>query len=486
MHNKNFISAVCFSLLSLGALLIALRTSLYNLGIQTLVTLEPGNLLFRSWSKSPPGVNFDVYVFNWTNPEDFANHSTKPILREIGPFRFTQTIEKVNATLHHNETMSYYRKRTFVFNREESIHDLDVNLTIPNPISMAIAHKARDWSFFPKKGLSLSLRHLTQNQIHVTKPAGQILFTGYDDPILNTANSLPLVGDIINMDKFAFFYKKNASATFDGIFNIGVGGDHPLGQVYNWNYQTHTEFYHENCSSFHGSAGDFFLRNRKDDVLELFHSDVCRTLYVDYEGNQTVRGIEGLKYVMGDHCLDNGTYIPGNECTCGEFCLPYGVIYATACKGNSPNYLSLPHFYKADPSFADKVIGMKPDSQKHDFYIIFEPTTGLPLDLTPRLQINILMQPISHISMYEDIPSILFPVLWFEQTLGMPSSSAFLVKIVLNSRDICLLVGILLIILGILLFLFLVYRIRKTDFCPQDHHKNFPKELVPLKGKESC
>lgn len=81
---------------------------------------------------------------------------------------------------------------------------------------------------------------------------------------------------------------------------------------------------------------------------------------------------------------------------------------------------------------------------------------------------------------------MLFPLIWFEQTLGMPASSAFLVKMLLNLNDICLIVGILLIVTGILIFLFLVYKIRNKDFCPKDHHKNFlPKELVPLKDKET-
>lgn len=82
----------------------------------------------------------------------------------------------------------------------------------------------------------------------------------------------------------------------------------------------------------------------------------------------------------GSYCLTTkfflqGTLIPGNECTCGEHCLPYGAVYATACKENTPNYLTLPHFYKADPSFADKFVGIKPDPEKHDFHIIYEPVS---------------------------------------------------------------------------------------------------------------
>lgn len=125
-------------LLILGALLLGFRNSLYNYGIHKLLTFEPGSQLFNAWLKSPPGVNYDVYVFNWTNPEDFTNHSTKPILNEVGPFRFNQVIEKVNATKNDNGTVSYYRRRTFYFNKEESVHDLDFNLTIPNPVAMVI------------------------------------------------------------------------------------------------------------------------------------------------------------------------------------------------------------------------------------------------------------------------------------------------------------------------------------------------------------
>lgn len=102
--------------------------------------------------------------------------------------------------------------------------------------------------------------------------------------------------------------QKNGSATLDGIFNVGTGGDHPLGQIYDWNYHNDSSYYSESCNKFKGSAGDFFPRFNTDKTMNLFHSDVCRTIVADYEGTATVHGIEGLKYVMGDHFLDNGKH----------------------------------------------------------------------------------------------------------------------------------------------------------------------------------
>ncbi|KAK9876981.1 hypothetical protein WA026_016011 [Henosepilachna vigintioctopunctata] len=95
MYNKNCISVLCLILLSLGAVLIALKGNLYS---TVYVLYLPSNPGLRCSNRGP--------------------------------------------------------RRTFHFCKEESVHDLDFNLTIPNPVAMSIAHKARDWSFFGQKAIS--------------------------------------------------------------------------------------------------------------------------------------------------------------------------------------------------------------------------------------------------------------------------------------------------------------------------------------------
>lgn len=37
--------------------------------------------------------------------------------------------------------------------------------------------------------------------------------------------------------------------------------------------------------------------------------------------------------------------------------------------------MSFPHFYHADPVYLDQIEGMKPEKEKHQFFMSFEPVS---------------------------------------------------------------------------------------------------------------
>ena len=45
----------------------------------------------------------------------------------------------------------------------------------------------------------------------------------------------------------------------------------------------------------------------------------------------------------------------------------------------APLALSMPHFYQADPSFLAAVEGLKPEKEKHQFFMDVVPEFGFPL-----------------------------------------------------------------------------------------------------------
>ena len=45
----------------------------------------------------------------------------------------------------------------------------------------------------------------------------------------------------------------------------------------------------------------------------------------------------------------------------------------------APLALSMPHFYQADPSFLEAVEGLKPEKEKHQFFMDVVPEFGFPL-----------------------------------------------------------------------------------------------------------
>lgn len=56
-------------------------------------------------------------------------------------------------------------------------------------------------SYFVKKPVSFALTALSK--LYATKPVGQILFDGYEEPILRSLSYLPIPSV---MDKFGLFY----------------------------------------------------------------------------------------------------------------------------------------------------------------------------------------------------------------------------------------------------------------------------------------
>lgn len=56
--------------------------------------------------------------------------------------------------------------------------------------------------------------------------------------------------------------------------------------------------------------------------------------------------------------------------------------------------MSYPHFYNSDPYYLSAVDGLKPNKEKHEFFFIIEPVSGLILEVGGGFQTNILIDSI--------------------------------------------------------------------------------------------
>lgn len=145
-------------------------------------------------------------------------------------------------------------------------------------------------------------------KIHVTKTASEWLFEGFDDPLINIAASNPLLNDIPKYaDKFGWFYKKNNTDFMLGDFNINTGADdiQKIGLIRQWNNVSRTNFFEGECAELSGSGGDFFTPNiTKDQILQLFSPEMCRSVPMEFDEEVTINGIETLKFSGGDKAVD--------------------------------------------------------------------------------------------------------------------------------------------------------------------------------------
>lgn len=82
-------------------------------------------------------MTLDIYLWNWTNPEDLLDKTTKPILVECGPYVFVEKPDKVNITWHpENSTVSYMKKSRFWFDEGKSKGSLDDVITSLNVVAL--------------------------------------------------------------------------------------------------------------------------------------------------------------------------------------------------------------------------------------------------------------------------------------------------------------------------------------------------------------
>lgn len=121
---------------------------------------------------------FDVYFFNWTNSEDFE--TKKPIMKEIGPYRFREIRDKKNITFNANSTVTYRIMSTFYFEAEGSNGTLDDVITQLNIVAVGASAQAMNMEYKKRKLVSIGLNAYEQ-KIAVSKSARELLFDGYED-----------------------------------------------------------------------------------------------------------------------------------------------------------------------------------------------------------------------------------------------------------------------------------------------------------------
>ncbi|ALC38826.1 santa-maria [Drosophila busckii] len=436
--NRGYITCISgFLLTVLGIYCGMFWEDIFNWIKHKEMALAPETRAYYNWKTPPIDLHLDIYLYNWTNPEEFyGNSSSKPVLEQLGPYRFVDRPDKVNISWHpDNNTVTYKRRNFYYFDAAGSAGSLDDVIVTLNAVALSAAATAKQWNSMRRSMVDVGLK-LYGQQMSVVKTVDEILFTGYSDAMIDMAIAMPsgMFGDEINVpfDKFGWFYTRNGSADLTGVFNVFTGADEisKLGQMHSWNYKTHTGFFESDCGLVGGSAGEFQPpQAQPGGSVSLFTADLCRSLPLDYVETVQIEGLKGYKFAGGPRSVDNGTLFPENLCYCGGECSPSGIMNISACRFDSPVFMSYPHFYQADQFYVDQVEGLQPDQQAHEFYMIVAPDTGIPLEVAARFQVNMLVEPIDGISLYTDIPRIFFPLIWFEQKVRITPELADQLKL---------------------------------------------------------
>ena len=173
-------------------------TNIFRNAILAELQLKNGTTTFAWWQRPAVRAIYKIHIFNYTNVDDFESGLAKKLkVQDVGPYIYRETLQRVNAVLHENGTVSYQEKRSFQW---EGGRPDEEALVVPNvPLFGAMAF-SRDISFMAQVTLTAFLSTL-RAKTFVKVPAGGFLW-GYDDELFNYAKPLISLQQQIPFEKF--------------------------------------------------------------------------------------------------------------------------------------------------------------------------------------------------------------------------------------------------------------------------------------------
>ncbi|RYH18302.1 hypothetical protein EON65_27325 [archaeon] len=146
-----------------------------------------------------------------------------------------------------------------------------------------------------------------------------------------------------------------------------------------------TEF----ANRIQGTDGNMYGRPIRTEKIQIFISDIYRSVWLKQHGRQQWNGITLNRYGVQEKDMWNTTLNPDNA----QYYAfgPTGLENATTAN-NVPVFISFPHFLHGDERLVSAVKGLHPQVGAHETYLSIEPQTGLLVEAKKRLQINYLME----------------------------------------------------------------------------------------------
>uniref|UniRef100_A0A2K5LM60 Scavenger receptor class B member 2 n=1 Tax=Cercocebus atys TaxID=9531 RepID=A0A2K5LM60_CERAT len=205
----------------------------------------------------------------------------------------------------------------------------------------------------------------------------------------------------------------------------------------------------DKCNMINGTDGDsFHPLITKDEVLYVFPSDFCRSVYITFSDYESVQGLPAFRYKVPAEILANTSDNAG-FCIPEGNCLGSGVLNVSICKNGAPIIMSFPHFYQADERFVSAIEGMHPNKEDHETFVDINPLTGIILKAAKRFQINIYVKKLDDFVETGDIRTMVFPVMYLNESVLIDKETASRLKSVINTTLIITNIPYIIMALGV-------------------------------------
>lgn len=374
--------------------------------------IDPNNAMtYTMWKDVPVPFFMSVYFFNVLNPKEMLK-GEKPMVEQRGPYVYRKRIQKDNITFHANNTVSYREYRQYFFEPSMSVGPESDIITIPNMLVLGAGVMMEDLPYAVRLMISATFKTFKEGPF-LTKTVEELMW-GYDSKLVEFLNKY-LPGMLPSSGKFGLFAEFNNSNT--GLFTIFTGKDdiQNVHKVDSWNGLTELSYWRTpQCNMINGTAGQMWPPfMTKETTLPFYSPDACRSMELVYQRSGLMKGIPYYRYVAPTTLFANGTDYEPNEGFCP--CRQSGLLNVSSCRHNSPVFISHPHFFNADPVLLDFVQGLAPTEEEHGLFIDIHPETGVPLNVSIRLQLNLYLKTVPGITETGKIAEVVMPMLWFEE-----------------------------------------------------------------------
>ncbi|KAJ8680288.1 hypothetical protein QAD02_016075 [Eretmocerus hayati] len=403
------------------------------------VDLKDGSPSRELWTKHPFFVEFKIYLFNVTNPNEVKS-GAKPILHQVGPYFFEEWQEKLDLVdRDDDDTVEFNMKNKWIFRPDlsEGLTGQE-ELTLPHMymLGLVLAAEKENPHTIPVMNEAIDSVFKNPENIFINVKAMDLMFDGIpiDCTVTDTAgkalcgmvekNDQDLVQDGENTYKFSLFGAKNDTTSKNRLrVSRGIKRMQYLGVVVEYaGLMNISKWNDQECDAFRGTDGTMFHPYfKKDEDAVIFNPDLCRSLSSTFAEKTTVSGLLTDRYSLVFDESDGESY---KKCYCPApgRCLKKGVIDLFKCVG-TPLIVSHPHFYLGDKNYLNMVEGLKPSEEEHKYFMDLEPLTGIPLVSKKRIQYNIMIHKIEKIDIMKNLPEVLLPIYWFGENMIMPDKS---------------------------------------------------------------
>lgn len=183
------------------------------------------------------------------------------------------------------------------------------------------------------------------------------------------------------------------------------------------------------CNQITGTDGTIFPPFvNKGTILRLFNAELCRSLYLTYQQDTHFHGVKGYRFTAPPSILKDPRESEENRCFCPDLqdlpdsCMKQGALALGPCRDGAPIAMSPPHFLDGLPEYIN-MSGLTPVRDKHETFMDIEPLTGLILQASKKIQINLMMKPVKSLSSLKKVPSMLFPLVWADECASLDAEN---------------------------------------------------------------